>query len=364
MTRTLRSIQAAALAAALAACGGNGSKSGRDISYAGPTTLVAVTDANAARLAASGYAGLGAFKAGSTAAPLVTGVSGRAPAVGLRALSTRVMSMARPSGAAAAGVGGTQSGACANGGSATSTVSVANPLAGITSGDYMAVSFSDCVDAAFAKANGSVRLDFLLWTPGAVMGDPATMTPGGSYQLRMTMGDYSTEDQAGAWSGMDGNMTLSYAVDDVALTETVSITGGSIAMAEGVGSKVTNAFKLLGLGGAGSYSMDGVQTFTDGLFSVLASEASGFSGRICTLEIAGCVDVALDPPFLKLAGQPYPASGTFTVTGMAGRFVSITAIDGVSGAIDLSWDAGAGLVGPLRTDWACLAQADPSTCLP
>jgi hypothetical protein len=359
-------------AAVLAACGGSSSGGGSSgpppiqIAYTGPTSSVSLdSTAAAGALVTGARTGLADFSsAGSAATVIGAAGAGRRSSVQL-ALSA--VEKFRTGGAASVkGVTQPDTQPCAVSGSSTSTVSFADPtLATLAVGDSFSVTYNACDDGLGEVSAGTVTVTITACPDGKMFLDPTSMTPGVLYEMTEVATDLVVVDSLGYYSGTDGDMAVGMVfetdLDGTGGWLTMTVSGNSLAFAEGANGVALASAKLTGLAG-GRYALESGMHFPVDLYSSPDASSSAFTARICTSDLGGCLDVLTNPAFVVNGYDYYPSSGTMRTTDDAGHFVEVTATNGTTGAVTVTYDIGAGVVGPKATTWSCLDQADSSAC--
>lgn len=359
---TLRKTTLALGAAiALAACGGS-SDSGRTIGYTGKTSLAAITDANAQTVAAGAMGASDFASAGDTgggSSTVSVGSSGTSPQKPVHALAL-LERAGRQLPLRISAVMRSQTESCKVSGSVSVTASLADasqdPV--LHSGDWIQFTYKQCTDDLGVVVNGILRED-LTATDGVIpsSSDPYEMTSGFAYGMKVTMVSFSISEADGTYAGVTGDMALDLLWNAGTYELSATVHGTSIAMEAGTGSTVTASSLLAGAGGAGSYSFQSIDEFTDATASTLAASQFGASARMCSLELDGCVDLDVDPPLRTLAGDLHPSTGAMLITGRNGGTVDLVAVDAdhVSLTWDVDGDDGPAEPSTLDTTWACLA---------
>jgi hypothetical protein len=361
---------AAAFAAAvlLAACGSSSKSdpppSGPAVRYAGSlvdATLTSTTDKSALVSAAAGMAqGMGGAVVGLGS--VGTAVSRRAlraaeapgPSATIRgALLQAQDAFARRDLPVAAGTVVGISGPC-NGGGSVSIVASQAVQNQSTAGDYVALSFQACSDGQGGVQYGSFKMTIAETTGDAFVADATSIAKNEAFGLALVFHDFASRSQDGSWSGVDGNLDISF----VATVDTVvggtgsleyQISGASLVSASGpaVGT-VTKASKLEAFQELERELYSGIgtpsATVTEGQWSLDA--------HACSLEFMGCLDLLTDPTFAQHASATYPYAGALKVSDALGDFVRVTAVD-ESGDVTLDWDI-LGVTSTVDTTWGCL----------
>jgi hypothetical protein len=365
MKKTLR-ITAIGATALLVACGSSDKKgsSAINVTYTGPTSSVALTSTAAiggiTTGATSSLAGISGASGGAVGATGVAGAKARANAQAAVALVGQILK-ATPS---LAGVTQSQTQQCPGGGSETASFTVYDPdypLAYV--GDSVSVSFAACKDVDGSMVTGAFTMAITA-TDGALIGDLLSMAADTLYEVTLTFTDWVQIDPSGSFAGIDGEEVFGMYYDSGTGWLDSSISGTSLVAAEGLGQTITSAVKLSGPGNTGDYSLVAGARYPSGLDYAADADSSAVTARICSTDAGGCLEVETSPALVVAVGDGYPSSGTITYSDDMGRFVEITATDGVTGDITVYYDIGAGTVGPVYTTWDCLDQEDSSSCFP
>lgn len=342
LDRKLVSIGAAL---ALSACSGG---SGGRITYTGSTSLATVTESNALSLASKGAEASGPSSGGIGYAPALRTSEQRSVQLGLglaervAGVGTKMTALRLP--VAGPGLQVTDTQPCAvngvGGGSATVTASIANSNVGFTSGDWMQVTYASCDEGTGMVLDGTVRLD-ITRTQGGIFPlviDP-DVDPVGTYELKMTAGDVITTynvasayNAVGDWEGMNGVMIITIVWNGA--TETMTVHGPSLAAQAGTAGNVVIASSMLGgIPGTPGYSFSDAEDLVKDAYGYYQSVSSavGESVRMCSLDLnppaGACIDVAVNPPFVKSAYESYPHSGELRVTGQGGAYVDLLVLN-------------------------------------
>jgi hypothetical protein len=371
--RTLAALSSALLVAA--GCGGSSKPppAERTISYAGPTgsaSLTATVDKNGlasgAASLAQGFSGFAGAAAGiaAPAGAVALGASPR-PAFVKNALAVAADARhrAEPGAAMVTGVSTlTLTASCAGGGSLSVSALDADGLSSTTSpGDYVQVAFASCDDGAGKVAHGSFRLTIDA-TPGDdFVADATSITKDATFGLTLAFHDFWSSDAGGAWSGLDGSLSVQFAASVSAQTLTYQVSGTSIEGASGIGGVTAEAFRIAALpvaaGGDGTSFHDlGREVYSGmGTASAAVTETQwDLDARVCTLEFRGCLNLLTSPTFAEHDGAAYPYTGALTVSDDAGDFVKVAATS-EDGSATLSWSLDGGS-GSLATCWPYLAH--------
>ncbi len=374
--RTGKLIAIIGAALVVAACGSD-KKEDRlpnvTVAYGGSQTSATISASNVGGFAAAATGATRSVSGATSDAAGLGGLMGVQAAAAPRFGVVQAMQYAAAyrGGAALAGsIQGSFTEPCPGGGK--ETISFYDPVgdpAVTSAGTSFGMSFDECTDAEGISKDGAFTLTITSAPPGADAYDPAsagtgTMTFG--YQLRFT--NLVTWAPDMTFSGVNGDITYDFVVDGSLQQERFTISGQSIAGVEGVGGTVRQAFRLSGRSGAGSsYSETFTLAFADAYMYTPDATSWGFDGRICTIEMGGCLDLLIDPPFWQLATEAYPYSGTLRIDADNGAYIQIQATDGGVGAISVTYDVdgpgGAAAAGPFATTWGCLdAATDSTTC--
>lgn len=305
----------------LAACGGGSGDTDNpnNIGYSGPTTPVAITSANAGSLADSAYSNVNSLGFDSsqflgqlpTAAVSIQSASIPGPLAWLRGgldlINKRTVENALVS---AVMQQGTTS--CPGGGAVDWSYTIATS-GKLSSGDSYQLRFNNCVNGmgAGGTVNGSMRVSF-----ASVTGDPANGLP------------YS----------LSGSVSLNQIV--VSGSSGDFITDGGFQFEDSLGTDSIRWSRLSGsrylfIGG-------GIQIlFTDFDFSDETNTLSGDWTRTANYTLAsnlvgGTITVRTIQPFQGNRSSFYPASGSLTITGANGTWLTLTAVDTTQ--VYLEWD--------------------------
>jgi hypothetical protein len=363
-------VKALALGAAvaIAACGGDDGSSGRDVGYTGSTAQVTIDEANVGSVAATANAQATAF-AGSDVDGAITVIG--AARSGPRAVVREALALAaarRDARVTVTGAVWRDGGACDASGSASVVFDDGNDPVVTEAGEYMQMSFDGCSFDGLTTFWGGFRIT-LTATDGldpTQLDTTSLLTSGFDYGMRIDFDDFVMQDAAGDYVGTDGDVAMSIRWDAGTYTLTSTLTGTSLANEAGNGSTVVESSLLRAIPGVSDgYSFTAVEQFTSASALYLAAEEVGAVARMCSLEIAGCIDLEIAPRLRKLGAAVYPESGTMRVTGAAGAYVEIVVVD-AAGAITLEYDldgpGAAAAFGPISTTWACLDT--PGFCQP
>lgn len=360
-----RRLATAAAVILAVGCGSSSKKSnppagGRTVTYSGSTATSALS-ASTNKTQVAGQA--------TAVAKMMTGMSGTVGSFGAAAPAPRftvkdalrVAADARhqAGGAAVSGAVQPQTHACQVSGTGTFTVNDqdGNP-ATVQAGDYVEIAYAACNDGRGEVQDGSIRLQFT--TSGTdFVTDVTSITQNASFGLTLVAANMVTVDTAtGAWNGMDGDITISYAANVTAGTLTYSISGASLEAAEGTGDTITDGLLLTGVTSGAGYSDVAVETFrgmgTPG--AALTSESWDLDARMCTVSLGGCLNITTNPAFTITAPNAYPGSGSLTVSDGTDS-ITVTAVNGVTGAVNLTWNIDGTAGGPEATTWAALDAA-------
>jgi hypothetical protein len=351
-------------AAALAACSAEEKKSVPDVTvtYGGLTDVVALD--SEAQVGALALAARDASKAVSGSASTFAGMAGvvQAPAFGVKQAMERVAAARRQTAATFAGVTGLAvTVPCEVEGTMTVSFSdTDDDLATTTVGDYWELSFSNCWNADGSGIDGAFRLTAT--TNGGDWSDPALVQSYSTFGFGLNFANLVSV-AGNRYSGLDGEIEYTYAVDPASAVESFAMTGSHIAglVGDAGSGAIWEAFLLRGLDG-GDYSDQFVAHYADPDFLDLSWFEYGFNGEVCSTQIGGCLEVGTDPLFAQYANEPYPDDGLFWIS--AGfEAVQIEARDGVTGDIWVTLDLGGPHDGTWDTTWACLeTEPDASVC--
>ncbi|HEX9306546.1 MAG TPA: hypothetical protein VF894_03570 [Anaeromyxobacter sp.] len=376
--RTGKLISMIGAALLVAACGGEKKKDrlpNVTVAYSGPQTSASISGSNVGAFAAAatgatqGVAGATSEHAGFGVFAALAGTKA-SPGIGILQAMKYAAAYRGDAALASAASQLSFTGPCPGGG--TETISFYDPdgIPTVTdAGTAFGVSFDECTDEYGVSNDGGFTLTI---TSAPAGGDAFDPTSGGSgtvtfgFQLRFSNLVTWAPDQT--FSGLNGDVSYDFAVDGTAMQQRFTISGQSLAGVEGVGGAVQHAFRLTGRSGAGSsYSETFTVAYADAYLDSVDATSWGFDGRMCSSEMAGCLDLLIDPPFWQLASEAYPYSGTLRIDADNGAYIQIEATDGATGAINVSYDVdGPGGVDPAgiyATTWGCLETAtDSTTC--
>lgn len=255
------------------------------------------------------------------------------------------------------GVTGSSSAPCEVRGSYTVSYRFADTDGGaITTGDYTSLTFNSCYDGYFTLT-GTVKVEYTGTDGLDPQGDPSLLTSGFEYGYRVTMIGFTMKADDGTYSTSSGDVKLSLVWDATARTLSEAISGAAISGEYGDASGPLESSLIAPIPGTSRYSMHSTQTFLDDYAFDLASDAWGMSARVCTLDLGGCLDVAVDPQLVTYVPNSYPSSGTLKVTGANGAYVQVQANSG-DGAVTLTYDVDPSDLPTapvtIETTWYCL----------
>jgi len=254
-------------------------------------------------------------------------------------------------------------------GSVTYSASITDPyLNTLAVGDRFSVTYNACDDGLGEISAGSMSVTITASPDGQLfLFDPATMTPGALYEMTIVTSDLVVVDDLGNYSGTDGDMAVGQVfetdLDGTGGWLMMSVSGNSLAFEEGADKVPLASARLTGIAG-GRYEMESGEHFAVDPSGFPDATSSAFTARICTSDLGGCLNVLTNPAFVVQGYDYFPSSGTMRVSDDSGHFVQVTATNGSTGAVDVSYDIGAGTVGPVSTTWGCLDQVDSSVCFP
>lgn len=348
-------------------CGSSSKKSnpqttGRTVNYSGSTAPKALTSTTD-KAQVAGQA--------SMAAKMMTGMSGMAGSMPIGAAAPAPLSNVknalligadarhRAGAAVAAGAVQSDSGPCEAGGTVSFAINDqdGNP-ATTTAGDYIEISFAAC-DNGYTVDDGAFRLQFQS-SGGDFVADVSSISQNASFSLRLVATNLVSLDKGTAeWSGMDGDMAVGFAADVSQGTLTYALSGTSFESAVGVGDTVSEAFLITGTTAGAQYSDVATEVYS-GMGTVsaqLTQERWDLDARFCTLSMGGCINIQTNPAFAVNLPDQYPDSGAFRVSDDAGDFVQVTAVNGSTGACELSWSIDGQTGGPQATTWTALDAA-------
>lgn len=360
--KTWNLAAASAALVLLAACGGSSPPpppAGKTIGYSGPTTAATLSGASDKNALASSAAALAQGFSGATSG--ATGFAAGArqtPAFVKDALA--LAASVRDDvdlGATVSGATATLTASCDGGGSMSVSMQDADGVPTTAhAGDTVQVSFASCDDGGGNVTNGSLRVTIdSTSAPGDDFVAAATsITKDVSFGLTLAFTHFWTIDAMDAWSGMNGSLSVAFTADYAAQTLAFQVSGTLVEGASGVGSTVTEAFRLAPLQGASTFHERGTETYTGmGTAGATAVETSwDLDARVCALELAGCLNLQTDPSFAQREVAVYPYAGALKVYDDAGDFVQVAATN-EDGSVTLSWLLD-GVSGSKATTWACL----------
>jgi hypothetical protein len=313
-------------------------------------------------LMVSGAAGGGSAISGTAGGAGILGAVGAGPKASTALALATLARIRRESPAAFTGVTQSQVTPCTTG-DITISATVADGTGATTSvGDGYQISFNNCTDSLGGRMTGTLGFTITATDGALFMDSPPVMNAGTTYSMAITYGAFAMVDSMGSFTGIDGNMTVSMLYASGTGWRTETITGSSIVFAAGSNGNITSSFEMAGPTAGGQYSILGGEHYPSGLTSFPDAQASGFTARLCSTEMAGCLKVVTNPALEVWDPDLYPSKGTMTFTDDAGRYITLTATNGVTGAVTVTYNIGAGVVGPKATTWSCLDQADSSAC--
>ncbi len=328
-------------AAGALACSSGSDRTGPDVQYTGSTAVVAVTDANAEALAAAtsaDAAGVTTNPGGGVLAALRTRQPAFRQAMALAALHRQAQ------GVAATGVVQSGSGSCQVGGSISATMNDIDQDGNLNlTGEWGQVTFKNCNDDGTTIMNGTLKIEILAADGADPTGSAGTLTSGFNYEVRETVSDFSIATIAdGSWFGIEGDIDMHVVWNNGTFQLASTVSGSGIAQESFDGHAVTSSALITSVPGTSGYSMTSIEEYSDVYASTVVADQQGMSARLCSISLAGCVDVVMSPNYRTLYVDQYPSSGTLRLTGLSGHYVQVTALDGVTGAITIVWDAGNG----------------------
>jgi len=356
----------------IAACGGSSKdapqSSGPAVRYAGSTqdaALTSTTDKNAlvssAAAMAQGIGGaVGGLGSAGTGLSRALRIAAPRPAAPIRAALLQAQDAFSRRGLAQAPGAVVSLAATCDGGGSMAVVASQAVKGQSTAGDYVAASFSSCTDVDGNVQYGSFRMTIAQTTGDEFVADAASITKNEDFGLALVFHDFASKAVDGPWSGVDGNLDISF----VATVESVGgagslefqISGASLVGASGPAlGKVTQAFKLAPLLGQPSFHELGRELYT-GMgtgAAAVAEDQWDLDAHACSLEFLGCLNVLTDPTFAKHASAGYPYAGALEVYDAAGDYVRVTAVDETTGAATLDWSID-GVSSTVQTTWGCL----------
>lgn len=342
----LRRLLSAGVAAALAACGGDGSVESSPpptISIDDPTRLGAIaTAANGALTDLSNLRG--------------------GPKVSLATVFSLLRDL-RPT--SPFNFNGRHVASCYSG-QATLDGTVADTTgATLRPGDTFTLTYEDCDNGAFVKA-GQLRVTITSSPDGAFFLDPGTMTSGVRYQMTIVVSSFAEIDRAtGAYTALDGDIGVGQTwvawVGSPGGWLESSIIGSSLAIESGLDGVAAESASLSGsLGGSYAMQVDQLLETGPGDYNPLAFQTF-FTARLCSTALDGCLNVVTDWTLTRFDYDLFPSSGTLRFGDGMGRFVQVTATSG-TGDVTVGYDVGAGVQGPFATTWSCLDAVDSTGC--
>jgi hypothetical protein len=370
-----RILASAAAAALLAACGsksgGEAPPTGPNVRYTGSLDAVSLTSAMSPYAVAGGAAGVGGGFGDVSGAGGVASPSGVAvgelvqprPATIRNAFLMAQDALERHGPAIASGAFVSVSRACARGGTATITgrQQVQNQT---SANDFVQVSFVACEDADGNRGFGSFRMTILETNGDDFVADVKSITTSERFGLRFAFSDFATVDPAGAWTGVDGALDVSFVAtvdsfDPVAGgtgSLEFAISGARLVSASGPSiGRVSQATALLPVGADPTFHELGRELYTGMGRSSPARTESQFDldARVCTLERGGCVNFLTAPIFQKLESDLHPYVGALEVFDdhLPKHFVKVTALSATD--VEVQWDFG-DQTGLVDTTWSCL----------
>lgn len=362
-----RRILAIAFAAALAACGSSNKSSGptaaHNVTYAGPTGAVAIASTSAATVASGAYSGL----SGVSSFNNFTSVMGVQAAPAFTAFdAARLPSRFAPMLVAAQVSGATQSGSqkCNVSGSMSGSITAVDTDYPFThTGDSASITFSLCDNGGGEVLDGSIsiRIDSTVAGTDFLGADPAAIAAGATYAATLTFGDLTVATSGGAWTGMDGNITLSVSKRVTPYYELEeSLSGTGLAYATGQGAHILEGSLLAGPSGSDPYLQKLVARYQDGTFYTELGEYTTVNGKMCSTAMGGCLTVVTVTPIYDPTGASHPTAGLLVMrSGNAELIFDVLSAT----SVDVGWDDNVTVdptpAGTIHATWACL---DAGTC--
>ncbi|HJW10629.1 MAG TPA: hypothetical protein VJ598_02520 [Albitalea sp.] len=293
-----RVISTAAIASALAACGGGGD------TPAPMPQPVAITSENAPSVAAEAINAGGAGLAGD---PALTGVQVSAasapPASAMSALAGAVRKgLTATAPAAVVGATFTETVACTNGGSVTLTVNVATPGT-VAAGDRVDFSFANCVEGA-TTSNGGLSLTY------------ASINGAGTLVVADLAASQFTLSTLGIAGRINGSVRMT--LDDTDPTKSVVAVAGSSFTFERLLNGNVRATRTLS---NYSYRLE-TATATLTTSETFDYTASGTFPRIGSVSFRALTI----QPVVTLAGALHPSAGTAMAIGASGSSLLFTVL--------------------------------------
>lgn len=330
------------------------------VAYSAPTTPVAITSVDdAVNVAGSTMStvestsgGVGNF---SGVLPLDVTPS-RVTIQDAFRVASRLLGKVEP--ARALGVAVQDGGNCSIRGSGSISGDVkdtANP--GANAGDWADFVFNACEDSPGEIMDGVMRLEILA-TNGANSMDatPAAM-PAGTYSARITFANFSILDANGGWTGMNGDVTMTLTKDATSITRALSGTGLVYVVYQG--TTLLEGTKMDGPAGGNGYRQQRVEVFANGFSTYFTQTRETLNSKVCSVEMAGCVQVVTNSEIIDDTGANHPKAGSFTITaGNATIRLDILSATNVDVTYDLDTTAPPAATTAHQT-WACL---DANTC--
>lgn len=365
MNRRILVIATAALFAA--ACGSSSKSSStppaaHNVTYAGPTGAVSIASTSAASVATNAYSSL----SGVTSFNSFTSVLGVDSAPAFTAFdAARIPSLFASRLVAAQVAGATQSGSdkCQVSGTISGTITAADTNNPFThAGDSATITFSLCNDGGGTVLDGtiSIRIDSTIAGIDPLGGSPSQMQVG-TYAVTLTFGDFTAMSTNNAWTGMDGNITLSITKRVSPFNEfEESLSGTGLAYATGQGAQILEGSLLAGPTASDPYLQKLVARFSDSTFLSELGEYTTINGKMCSTAMGGCLTVTTVQPIYDRTGDPNPSDGLLVMrSGNAEIIFDVLSVT----SVDIGWDDNITVdptpAGTIHATWACL---DAGTC--
>lgn len=332
MKSIVHTLVATSVLALLAACGGDGGDSPNHPTSA-PVAITATNQTDVARASINGglAVALAQGSLGGGASP--ASVTDRSHATG--AALGRVMHavLGQRKGVASAGAHAaavsTDTSACADGGSFTTTFDDKDGNGQVSGGDVITAVFAQCRDTATLTISGTVAI--------TVSGTPtATQFSANAQFQQVSVADL------GATSTIDGQVGITEV--DTSTRSDSTLTVGSAGLTVGVASSSYTDTLVFDAGTAFAAGLD----ITSGDATVTTN--GGFSSQ----RLAGHVAIATVTPLFEAAADAYPSSGVVRITGASGSKLLLTVLSNTQVQLQLDANGDGTYEGTDVVAWATL----------